>query len=462
MAFEYICPAPNAKQKQFFLERHKYVGYGGARGGGKSWAVRHKAALMAFNYQRIRIGIFRRTYPELKANHIDPLIMELGQCAKYIKSERVFNVAGGSTIKLIYADCEADLLKFQGQEYDVLFIDEATQIPEDWFNKLKACVRGVNSFPKRIYITCNPGGVGHAWVKRLFITRSYKEKENPDDYAFIQALPSDNKALIASSPEYIAQLESLPPKLRAAWLYGSWDIFEGQFFEEFIDDPAHYGDRRWTHVVEPFEIPEYWRIYRSFDWGYAKPFSCDWWAVDGDGRAYLIMQYYGCRGEHNEGIKLNPDKVFAEVQRIESEHRWLKNKDIIGVADPALWGTQTGKPIIEFADDCRVYFSKGDNTRIPGWMQVHYRLAFDSEGRAMMYFFNTCKHAIRTLPTLQYSETIPEDLDSDGEDHFADSMRYFCMMRPIKPTISEVAKERSLDPLMSDLGRKRYKNYDFL
>ena len=135
MAVEYICPAPNPKQKQFFLERHKYVAYGGARGGGKSWAVRHKAALMCFAYQGIRVGIFRRTYPELKANHIDPLISELGQCAKYIKSERVFQVVGGSTIKLIYADCEADLLRFQGQEYDVLFIDEATQIPEDWYNK---------------------------------------------------------------------------------------------------------------------------------------------------------------------------------------------------------------------------------------------------------------------------------------------------------------------------------------
>lgn len=462
MGFEYYYDEPNVKQRQFFMERHKYVGYGGARGGGKSWAVRHKAALMCFKYPGIRVGIFRRTHPELKANHIDPLIKELGQCARYIQSEREFRVLGGSTIKLIYADCERDMLKFQGLEFDILFIDEATQIIEAWYDMLMACVRGVNSFPKRIYITCNPGGVGHAWVKRLFITRQYKEKENPEDYAFIQALPSDNKALIRSSPEYIAQLESLPPKLRAAWLYGSWDIFEGQFFEEFIDDPAHYDDRRWTHVIEPFEIPEYWRIYRSFDWGFAKPFSCDWWAVDVDGRAYLILQYYGCTGEPNEGIKLDPHKVFSKIKSIESEHRWLKDKDIIGVADPALWGTQTGTSIVECADDCGIDFSKGDNTRIPGWMQVHYRLAFDGEGRSMMYFFNTCKHAIRTLPTLQYSKSIPEDLDSDGEDHFADSMRYFCMMRPIAPIIKEPEKDKILDPLMSDLVKKRYKNYDFL
>lgn len=462
MAVEYICPAPNPKQKQFFLERHKYVAYGGARGGGKSWAVRRKAALMCFAYQGIRVGIFRRTYPELKANHIDPLISELGQCAKYIKSERVFQVVGGSTIKLIYADCEADLLRFQGQEYDVLFIDEATQIPEDWYNKLKACVRGVNKFPKRIYITCNPGGVGHAWVKRLFITRSFTEHENPEDYAFIQALPSDNRALMEASPEYITQLESLPSKLKAAWLYGSWDIFEGQFFEEFIDDPAHYLDRRWTHVIEPFEIPETWKIYRSFDWGFSKPFSCDWWAVDYDGKAYQILQYYGWNGEPDEGLKMDARRVFAEIARIEREHRWLRGKDISGVADSAIWDVQTGTAIIEAADANGVYFRKSDKSRIPGWMQVHYRLAFDEEGRCMMQFFNTCRQSIRTLPLLQYSKTVPEDLDTTGEDHFADSMRYFCMMRPIKSVAKVPERVRPLNPLETDMGVRRYRNYDFL
>ena len=462
MAIEFVYEEPNPKQKQFFLERHKYVAYGGARGGGKSWAVRRKAALMCLSYPGIRIGIFRRTYPELKANHIDNLISELGACARYVKSEREFIFVNGSRIKLIYADCDADLNRYQGTEFDILFIDEATQIEELWYNKLKACVRGVNHFPKRIYLTCNPGGVGHGWVKRLFISRLYSEKEKADDYAFIQATVKDNKALQVSSPEYLAQLESLPKKLRDAWLYGSWDIFEGQFFEEFIDDPSHYEDRRWTHVVEPFEVPETWRIYRSFDWGFAKPFSCDWWAVDHDGRAYLILQYYGCRGDPDEGLRMDPDRVFAEIARIEREHRWLRGKDISGVADSAIWDAQTGTSIIEHADRNHVYFSKSDKARIPGWMQVHYRLAFDEEGRCMMQFFNTCRHAIRTLPLLQYSQTIPEDLDTAGEDHFADSMRYFCMMRPIAPVIRKSEAARPLDPLAEELHGKRYRNYDFL
>ena len=462
MTLEFVYEEPNAKQKQFFLERHKYVAYGGARGGGKSWAVRRKAALMCFSYPGIRIGIFRRTYPELKANHIDNLISELGGCARYVKSEREFLFVNGSKIKLIYADCDADLNRYQGTEFDILFIDEATQISEQWFQMLKACVRGVNDFPKRIYLTCNPGGIGHGWVKRLFITKTYTDKERAEDYAFIQATVKDNAALRRKSPEYIAQLESLPRKLREAWLHGSWDLFEGQFFEEFIDDPTHYEDRRFTHVVEPFEIPPTWRIYRSFDWGFSKPFSCDWWALDHDGKAYLILQYYGCTGEPDEGLKMDPYRVFSEVRRIEREHRWLVGKDISGVADSAIWDVQTGTSIIEAADKCGIYFRKSDKSRMPGWMQVHYRLAFDEEGRCKMQFFNTCKNAIRTLPLLQYSKTVPEDLDTSGEDHFADSMRYFCMMHPIAPAKKIPERARILNPLDADLGVEKYRNYDFL
>lgn len=455
--------APNEKQKLFFLDQHKYVAYGGARGGGKSWAVRKKATLLCTNskYAGIKCGIYRRTYPELRNNHVEPLQKDLLGLAKYNDSKKTFSFPNGSVIQLCYADNLNDLnQKFQGQEYDVLFIDEATQIPEEWFNIMKPCVRGVNAFPKRIYVTCNPGGVGHNWVKRLFISRSFTEDENPDDYSFIQALPSDNTALMTSNPDYVRHLQSLPPKLRQAWLYGSWDVFMGQFFEEFIDDPAHYEDRRHTHVIAPFEIPPSFNIYRSFDWGYSKPFSCDWWAVDGDDRAYLILQLYGYTGQPDEGVKWTADKVFSEIARIEREHRWLKDKSISGVADSAIWASDGGEAIIESARRHGVSFRKSDKTRIPGWMQVHYRLAFDEEGLPMMYFFNTCTNAIRTLPLLQYSNTQPEDLDTTGEDHFADSMRYFCMMRPVAAV--EAVERRftpSYDPLNQFKSQQRYSRY---
>lgn len=448
-------PPPNEKQALFLTDTHKYIGFGGARGGGKSWAVRVKAVLLCLNYPGIKVMIIRRTYPELQENHIIPLC-EMLHChaedrtqrvASYNDSKKHITFPNGSRILFRYCDNEKDAERFQGTEVDVLFVDEATHQSEEKMDKLSACVRGVNGYPKRIYYTCNPGGVGHAWVKRLFVDRQYKPGENPDDYSFIRSLVRDNLALMQADPEYVRKLEALPPKLRKAWLDGDWDIYEGQFFEEFADRPEHYIDRQWTHVIEPFEIPDGWRIYRSFDWGYAKPFSCAWWAVDYDGVVYRILELYGCTDTPNEGVKWTPERVFAEIHRIETEHRWLRGKTIQGVADPAIWDAETGESIADVAARYRVYFDKGDHARLPGWMQVHYRLYFDDNGYPMMYVFKNCKAFIRTMPLLQYDEHRVEDLDTDGEDHVADEVRYFLMTRPIKPHKAPLPAAKQADPL---------------
>ncbi len=444
----------------FLQDTHKYVAFGGARGGGKSWAVRVKAILLSLNYKGIKILIVRKTLSELRNNHISPLVSLTNGIADYNDSKKELRFKNGSIIKFGYCACQADLCQYQGSEWDVIFIDEATQLREEWFDELKVTVRGVNDFPKRIYLTCNPGGVGHSWVKRLFIDRNYKEGEDTSDYSFIRSLVTDNKALMDKNPDYQKQLHSLPPKLKKAWLEGDWNIFEGQFFEDFIDAPEHYADKLYTNVIEPFEIPNDWNIVRSFDWGFAKPFDCSWWAVDFEGRAYLILQFYGCTGVANEGLKWHADKVFSEIHRIECEHRWLKGKRISGVADPSIWSEDGGLPIIASADRHQVFFQKADNSRIPGWMQVHYRLAFDDQGKPMVYFFNTCKHAIRTLPLLQFSNTNPEDLDSMQEDHFADSFRYFCMSRPIVPKKSIVKNYPAADPL-DLLSTPKYKQFSY-
>ena len=426
-------PTPNAKQDLALKEKHRYVGYGGARGGGKSWFVRWKAVLLCLNYPGIKILITRKTYRELLNNHIVPLLFILSGVAKYNKSDKCFSFPNGSSIWFGYCANDGDLGQYQGAEYDVWFADEAGQFPEEWLTTIDACVRGANSFPKRTYYTLNPGGPSHGYFKRLFINRRFTEDEYPEDYAFIQALVTDNKALLKTQPGYLRSLEKLPPKIRDAWLYGSWDVYQGQFFEDFADRPDHYEDRRWTHVIEPFEIPDSWRIYRSFDWGYNKPFSCGWWAVDHDGVAYRILELYGCTQTPNEGVKWTPPQVFSKIAQIEREHRWLTGKQIIGIADPAIWDAQTGKSIAETAGENGVYFTPGDHKRLPGWMQVHYRLAFDENGYPMMYIFRNCQAFIRTIPILQYDEHKPEDLDTYGEDHVADEVRYFCMSRPIKP-----------------------------
>ena len=305
---------PNERQKEFLRCEKKYIAFGGARGGGKSWAVRCKAKLLALRYPGIRLLLVRRTLPEIEANHLTFLRRELAGAAAYRAGERRFVFANGSSLQFGYCGSDRDAERYQGAEYDVIFFDEATQLQERWMRQLAACVRGVNGFPKRIYYTCNPGGPGHGYIKRLFIDRRYEPGENGEDYVFIPARVTDNRVLLARQPEYVKQLEALPPKLRAAWLEGKWDVLAGQVFQEFTDDPAHYEDRRYSHVIRPFRIPREWNVYRSYDFGYAKPFSCGWWAVDHDGCVYIrtgIVYYDGAVPVY--GVAVGQDLTCREI-----------------------------------------------------------------------------------------------------------------------------------------------------
>ena len=385
----------------------------------------------------------------------------------------MFTFKNGSTIWFGYCANDGDLGQYQGAEYDVIFIDEATNLKEEWIKKINLAVRSTKDFPKRTYYTMNPGGISHGYFKRLFVDRKFEGAENPDDYSFIKALVTDNKALMAMQPEYLQELENLPPKLREAWLNGSWDIFEGMFFEDFRPDPdvnkaIELGvepeelrqQHRWCHVIEPFDLNagqcRGWNIMRSYDFGYGKPFSLGYWAVDYDGTLYRIMEFYGCTSTPNEGVKWSPDEQFKKISEFERQHPWLKNRKIVdSVADPAIWDASRGESIAETAMRYGIYFSPGDNERIPGWMQVHYRLQFDENGYSRMYIFNTCKQFIRTMPLMMYSETHPEDLDTSLEDHIADETRYMCMSRPIKPIIPVQQKVVISDPL-DMFKNKRY------
>ena len=461
-----VLSQPTEKQAMFLSAKVRHVGYGGARGGGKSHIVRDKSKRLCLRYPGIRVLIVRRTMPELRANHINVLKGEIPtSIARYNQQERTFFWSNGSTIKFDYCDNDNDLMHFQGCEYDVIFLDEATNLLQEWIEKIVVCCRGVNNFPKRIYYTFNPGGPSHGYFKRLFIDRNFQGSERPEDYVFIQALVTDNKYLMESQPEYKAFLENLPPKLRAAWLDGAWDIFEGQFFEELrfkpdaqkcieagITQEQALQQHRWTHVIEPFDLntgdKRGWNIMRSYDFGYNKPFSLGYWAVDYDGVLYRILEIYGCTQTPDEGVKWSPDEQFKRISQFEREHPWLKGRKIVdSVADPAIWDQSRGESIAETAARYGIYFSPGDNNRIPGWMQVHYRLQFDENGYSRMYVFNTCKAFIRTMPLMMYSETKPEDLDTKLEDHCPDEVRYMCMSRPVSPIILEEPKQILTDPL---------------
>ena len=466
-------PEPNPKQKAFMKDKHRYVAYGGARGGGKSFIAMWLSILFALHFPGIRICIVRKTLDELRNNYIYKMIPILHGIAKFNKSEKIFTFNKGSTIKFEYCACESDLDHFQGAEYDILFIDEACLLMEEWIDKIDACTRGVHfdprtglpiprKYPNRTYYMLNPGGPSHGYFKRLFIDRRFEGEEIPENYSFIQALVTDNKVLMEQNPDYINTLKKLPPKIRKAWLEGEWDVFEGMFFEDLRIEPdvqaaaeADHAedketllkDKRWVHVIEPFQIPRGWNIFRSYDFGYGKPFSCAWWAVDYDGVMYRILELYGCTDTPNEGLKWSPDKQFEEIAKIESEHPWLKGKKIDGVADPAIWDGSRGESIADTAIRYGIYFQKGVNDRVPGWMQVHYRLQFDDNGYPRMYIFNNCKAFIRTMPLMMYDDHKPEDLDTDLEDHVADEVRYACMSRPVKPLRPVKTRTIFFDPL---------------
>ncbi len=411
---------PNEKQKRFFLARERYVAYGGARGGGKSWAVRVKAVLLALGWPGIRLLLVRRSYGELEENHIRPLRALLGELAVYRDADKTLSFPNGSRLRFGYCDGEDDVLRYQGQEYDVIFLDEATQLTEYQFQTFKGCLRGVNEFPKRIYVTCNPGGVGHAWVKRLFLERDYRAGERPEDHVFIPADVYDNTALMASDPEYAARLESLPFELREAWLRGNWDVFAGQFFPEWD---------RGVHVCAPFDMPSHWRRYVTLDYG-MDMLAAYLIAVDEQGRAYVAAEVYEGRdlGEGHGGLIISEAaerlKALAAGQTV---YEWL--------APPDMWNgrQETGRSVAEIFAEQGIWLTRTSNDRPAGWMAVRERLKVTrgetGEREAGLRIFSGCANLIRTLPLLRYDERRPSDCAREPHEltHAPDALRGFCV-----------------------------------
>ena len=446
---------PNAQQVKFFEATQKYICYGGARGGGKSWAMRRKFVMLAMRYPGLKILLLRRTLPELRNNHILILQSELYGYAKYNQQERAFVFPNGSRLNLGYCDNEGDMLQYQGQEYDVIGFEEATNFQPDWITFISTCLRTTRTdFDTRIYYTANPGGAGHEFIKRRFIDRKFKENENPEDYVFIPATVYDNKVLMEADPDYIKKCLKHYRRIRDE---RTWKETGMYMKDRFLKSSETIRSTTLTEGI-PMLLnlsiyPKVGRYTVALTSVTQKPFSCAWWAVDYDGRLYRILELYGCvPNEPDTGVKWTPNEIFKEIRRIEDEHKWLRGKSIQGVADPAIWNAEYGESIAETAEKYRIYFDKGDNKRIAGWQQVHYRLQFDEEGIPMMYIFKNCKGFIRTLPLLQYDENKPEDVDTKQEDHIADETRYMCMANPIKPVKTKERKIQVFDPLSTDEG----------
>ena len=456
---------PQPRQK-LFLSRPEYEAlYGGAAGGGKSDALIVEALRQA-DIPHYRALILRKTYPELrelieKSERYYPAAFP---GARYNSSSHTWRFPSGAKVLFGSLQHTADRQKYQGQAFDYIGFDELTHFRAEEYMFLFS--RNRPGGPgTRVYIraTANPGGVGHGWVKARFITPappltpisetvSWRGPdgtlhESVQKRIFVPSTVFDNPALLEADPDYVRRLASLPEAEKRAMLYGDWDSFVGQVFTEWRDDPAHHADHIGTHVVAPFDVPADWAVWCSLDWGYAKPFSVGWYAVDHARRLYRIREYYGCTGVPNEGVKLEPAAVARRIRAIEADDPNLRGRDVHRVADPAIWQSDGTESIGALMERERVFFERGDNARIAGKMQVHHRLAFDGGGLPRLWVFDTCRHFIRTVPALVYSETDPEDVDTDGEDHIYDELRYVCMKNPIAPRPAPVPSPPGWDPL---------------
>lgn len=407
---------PSERQREFLRAGQRYVAYGGARGGGKSWALRRKCVILALGFPGIRILLLRRTLQELRENHTLPLRAELGRAVRYSAEQKAFIFPGGSRLKLGYCDADSDVTQYQGQEYDVIAMDEGTQFTEYQFECLKACLRGGRpGCPKRFYITCNPGGVGHAWVKRLFIDRQYRAGERAADYAFIPARVTDNDYLMRVNPDYLHQLESLPEKLKKAWLYGEWDAFDGQFFPEFS---------REIHVCTPFPIPAQWQRYYVNDYG-LDMLAGLWVAVSPEGDAYVYREIY------RSGL------VASEAARAALGCEEPGERIEVRLAPPDLWGRSrdSGLTVAELFAREGIVFCRADNDRVQGWMALREwlrpREGTDGHKSARLRIFANCVNLIRTLPLLQFDRRNPNDCAGEPHEltHAPDALRYFAAMR---------------------------------
>jgi len=395
---------PNPKQEQFLRATTRYVAYGGARGGGKSWAVRVKAVLLAINYPGIRIMIMRRSYPELKENHVNTLIKLTFGMAEYSEVNKTLTFSNRSRIRFGYCDNESDVSRYQGMEFDVLFIDEATQFTEFQFETLNSIVRGVNDFPKRTYLTCNPGGVGHTWVKRLFIDKKYKDTENPSNYTFIPATVFDNQALMSQDPDYVKTLENLSDTLKRAWLYGDWDITSGRYFSEFSEK---------IHVVDDYDVNNFTKIYAALDYG-LDCFCNLYFGIERSGKIVLFDEIWQKDVIISKACEISRNKPF---------------KPYIQLAPPDIWGRsqESGKSRADIFFENGLYLTKTGNDVKAGLLNVKELLKIAKDGEPTLKIAKNCTNVIYSLSNIMTDVNDP-DVNSNTPHyltHAVDALRYF-------------------------------------
>jgi phage terminase large subunit len=387
---------------------------GGARGGGKSYVVRAREVLRRLRHKNTRGLIIRKTYPELIANHIRPFFTEYPITRQwYNKQEKTIYWPNGSTTEFSYLQSSDDVYNYQGREYEDISVDEVTQHEWETITILRASNRTTNKTIKpTMFLTGNPGGIGHGEIKRIFVDRQFRDGEREQDYAFIQSKVWDNEALMTADPEYVERLKQLPDHLRKAYLDGDWNIFSGSAFTEL---------NRHVHIVEPFELHPQTKYFAGYDWGYSHPFAFVLVGIQPDGQIYITNYTVGHKMEIPEQARLIR-KVVGDLK-------------ISVYAGTDIWAHRGGPMIV---DQLRkelpgLSFLQAYTDRVHGVSKLRELIGYKhtKSNQPRLRFFKNCEPVYDNLASMQYSDKKPEDIlkvDANewgqGGDDLTEATRY--------------------------------------
>ena len=407
------------------------IGVGGARGPGKSHGV--FAQITLDDCQRIEglKGLFlRQTGKAAKESFEDLITSVLSGTTKftYNRSSNILEFPNGSKTILGGFENDNDIDKYIGIQYDFIAIEELNQLSEDKVERLRGSLRTAKTnWRPRLYASFNPGGIGHQFVKNLFVSPYKTEQEKATK--FIPATYKDNPYL---NKEYVDYLQKLKGDLGKAWREGEWELFEGQFFSEWSSE---------KHTCPPFIIPSSWKRFRAYDHGRTAPACCKWYALDQDGRVWVYKELY-VKGQ-------NSDQIAEEINRMSEGENYQYS-----LADPSIFAhtgfidKTGGQTIAEVFARHGIGFYPASNRRIDGWNIMHQYLFWNETTYPKIIYFNNCRNSIRTIPSLIYDDKKPEDVHSSCEDHAADCDRYFLMsLHETKTELPKTEIEKKLDEL---------------
>ena len=454
----------------------QFLLYGGAKGGGKSYLVRASQVIRRLKYAGTKGVIIRKTYPEILKNHIREMLSEFPFLRKYYRaSEKCIIYPNGSVTDFQHLQYRDDVYDFQGLDYVDIDLDESTQHDEETFKILKTSNRLNPKVAKlhptlkpKFLLTGNPGGIGMAWVKRLFIDRDFNPNEDSKAYNFIQANIYDNPIFLNANPEYLQNLRDLPTDLMRAYLEGDWTVFVGQYFTNFRLD---------VHSVEPFHIDENWGKIFAVDWGYSPhPFSVGWYAVDFDNNIYKYRELLG-----HETSPQDLGQLIADLSKKDTNLS-------VGVGDTQMWEINPFKKIPQeeaytdksIADEInaelskgRMYMEQANKARITGWTNLKTMMQWKGEinpdgtrkilKQPKYRIFSTCTETLKAYPNQIHSKLVPEDMQKQNGDDTIDTDRYALMhiIEGIKPVRKKTEVEDFIESIVVDRdeGNREWDNY---